>query len=313
MFNYLRIGSYGEAVRCLQVSLNKLSSNFEKLKEDAQFGPKTHTRVVEFQQTNNLVPDGVAGPKTFEMLDALVKQVIGIVSPPVNEAEARERIVQTARSHLQQWGGSWDPNVDTLGLSTKIAGKLCIDPITRFRQGGAQIALFFSTMGVPGPAKCITISKEAEAMYGRVYTPAERNNIDIVSWCGIFAFYIYKLSGLKKIPNWSDIKIHGISTEKVGGTTKSLPLDRCQMRMTTTPQRGDIGVIGAREVRNPDGTIKIKMGQNHHFVVTDVGNGSVDSIDGNAGMSMEIAKNNYTVPNVLLTGGFYTPIWETCM
>jgi hypothetical protein len=43
------------------------------------------------------------------------------------------------------------------------------------------------------------------------------------------------------------------------------------VKTTTKPQKGDIGVIGAREVRDSTGTVEIKMGQNHHFIVTDVG------------------------------------------
>ena len=46
------------------------------------------------------------------------------------------------------------------------------------------------------------------------------------------------------------------------------------------------------------------MGQNHHFIVTDVKNGSVDSVDGNAGASMEILTNNYQISNVLKAADF---------
>ena len=92
-----------------------------------------------------------------------------------------------------------------------------------------------------------------------------------------------------------------------------LSRDKCQFATSTVPKRGDIGVIGAREVRDKAGHVIIKVGQNHHVIVTDVGNGSVDSIDGNAGNLMEIVKNNYSISKVLLTGGFYTPIWENCI
>ena len=315
MTPYLRIGSFGEAVRQLQSSLNLLESQYARLKEDAQFGPKTHSRVVEFQNQNTLVPDGVAGPKTFEMLDKLVKQILQVMLSPADEAEARARICHIARSHFEQWGGAWNPKIDVPGLSPKIAGKICIDPVTRLRQGGEKIALIFSTMGVPNAARCLTLSKPAEDMYNRKggYSANERNNTDIISWCGIFAFYTYRLSGLKKIPDWSSIKIHGISTEKVGGQSKTVPRARCHMAVTNTPKPGDIGVIGAREVRDGAGNVVIKMGQNHHFVVTEVGNGSVQTVDGNAGMYMEILKNSYSIPNVLKSGGFYTPIWENCM
>lgn len=313
MFNYLQMGSFGNAVRELQAMLNTLPSNLQPLKEDSQFGPKTYGRVVEFQGQNNLKPDGVVGPLTFEGLEEAVKLILQFAISPADEAAAREAIANIARAHLAQWGGVWDPNTDKPGLTQKIAGKICIDEITRLRQGGPQIALFFSTMAVPNSQKCLTISKEAVEMYGRSYTANERNNTDIPSWCGIFAFYIYKIAGLKKIPAWSAIKVYGVSTERVNGVPKQVPKERCQMKTTTKPQKGDIGIVGARPILDSNGKVIVPIGQNHHFIVTDVNGGSVSSIDGNSGARMEILSNNYTISEVIKTGGFYTPIWENCM
>ncbi len=315
MFPYLQLGSFGEAVRGMQAALNKLPTSLAQLKEDAQFGSKTHARVHEFQGQHNLSQDGVAGPLTLGALEEAVKLIMQIGFPPAEESAIRDRIVNIAQAHLGQWGGEWKSGIDKPSQSLKIAGKICIDEVTRLRQGGSQIALFFSTMGVANPQKCLTISKEAVAMYGRKYTATERNNIDIASWCGIFAFYIYKLAGLGKIPSWSAIRIHGVSNEKLPGSTKptNVPKERCQMRTTATPKKGDIGVIGARPVFGKDGKVVTEVGQNHHFIVTDVVGKSVTSIDGNSGLNMEILGNNYAISDVLLSGGFYTPIWENCM
>jgi hypothetical protein len=251
------------------------------------------------------------GPKTEEFLLALANVAVANVVSPPDEVAARDMIVSNALNHFKTWGGKWDPAVDKLGPSNlKIAGKFCSDTTTRARQGGAQMYTIFSVAGHPQAMRCLTISEESVKMYNRPggYSAKERNNTDICSWCGIFALYIYKISGLRKMPAWDDLKVYGVSSE--GG--KLLPKERCQLTTSATPKKGDIGVIGAREVKDAAGNVIIKMGQNHHFIVTDVKNGSVDSVDGNAGASMEILTNSYQISNVLKSGGFYTPIWENC-
>ncbi len=251
------------------------------------------------------------GPKSEELLLALAHMAVANVVSPADEEAAREMIVNNARNHLASWGGKWDPAVDKLGpTNPKVAGKLCANEQTRARQGGAQISTIFSVAGHKQAIRCLTISKAAVEMYTREggYAASERNNTDIVSWCGIFALYIYKISGLKKMPAWDDLKVFGVSSEK----GKLLTKEKCSLTTTAKPQRGDIGVIGAREVKDKDGKVIIKMGQNHHFIVTDVKESSVDSIDGNAGALMEIISNTYTISDVMKTGGFYTPIWENC-
>jgi hypothetical protein len=231
-----------------------------------------------------------------------------------NEEATRQKIIDHAQWHLQNWGGKWDSSVDQASPTKyKVAGKLCADPVTRARQGGVLISTIFTIAGHPQAPRCLTLSVEAEKMYNRPegYTPSERNNTDICSWCGIFALYIYKMAGCHKLPAWDDLKVYGVSTEK--GGKKLLSREKCHFATSMKPKRGDIGVIGAREVRDNTGKVIIKVGQNHHFIVTDVGNGGVKSIDGNAGSLMEIVENTYTIPKVNLTGGFYTPIWENCI
>lgn len=157
----------------------------------------------------------------------------------------RQKIVDQARWHLNSWGGVWDPTVDKVGVDKhKVAGKLCADPVTRARQGGLLIAHIFTIAGVSQAPKCLTLSREAEMMYGRKYTAEERNTIDIGSWCGMFALYIYKMAGLGKMPSWP-LKVLGISKED----GKPLDKSKCQMATTTEPQKGDIGIIGARQAK----------------------------------------------------------------
>lgn len=56
----LKLGIKGEDVKILQAFLNLLA--------DGSFGPKTRSKVIEWQATNGLTPDGVVGPKTREMM-----------------------------------------------------------------------------------------------------------------------------------------------------------------------------------------------------------------------------------------------------
>ena len=232
-----------------------------------------------------------------------------------NEEAIRSRIVDQARWHLSNWGGKWDPTIERPGSHMhKIAGKLCADPASRERQGGILISHIFTIAGHPQAPRCLTISEAAVKMYTRSggYTAAERNNTDICSWCGIFALYIHKMAGLNRLPAWDDLKVYRVSTKK--GTNRLLEKKHCHYETSSVPKRGDIGVIGAREVRDKTGKVTIKVGQNHHFIVTDVVNRSlVKSIDGNAGMLMEIVENDYKISDILLTGGFYTPIWENVL
>ena len=58
--NTIKLGSKGDDVKLLQKLLG--------LKEDGDFGPVTDTKVKEWQQSNKLTPDGIVGPKSWELL-----------------------------------------------------------------------------------------------------------------------------------------------------------------------------------------------------------------------------------------------------
>lgn len=69
--NTLQVGSQGMAVGYLQDGLNRLPSNDPwnasaslPLKVDGIFGPKTSSRVKQFQSRNSLTADGIVGPLT---------------------------------------------------------------------------------------------------------------------------------------------------------------------------------------------------------------------------------------------------------
>ncbi|MPZ72597.1 MAG: tetratricopeptide repeat protein [Nitriliruptorales bacterium] len=62
----LRRGSVGPWVGRLQRTLNASSASAgPPLIDDSRFGPRTRSRVVLFQESNGLMPDGVVGPATW--------------------------------------------------------------------------------------------------------------------------------------------------------------------------------------------------------------------------------------------------------
>ena len=263
----LRFGSRGADVVLLQQALNAALAMLPELVPDGVFGPKTNAHVHTFQGQSNLFVDGIVGPLTWQALapfiDGLTTVVAKIVSP-ADEMAARQRIAATANLLYDQF--KWDGKIGE--TNPRIAGKYCCNSKTRLRQGGVQLAAIFSIAGVANAQKCLTISREAESMYQRRYTASERNVKDIISWCGIFATYVYKIAGLK-IDGWP-LKYHLFSVK---------PEDQLRISGSKeTPEIGDIGVIDARG------------GRNHHFVIVGISNSLITSVDGNAGFHMEIVK-----------------------
>jgi len=65
----IRIGSRGQEVILVQTLLNLAPpTNLPLLQVDGIFGPRTETRVREFQRNKGLAADGVIGPKSFAAL-----------------------------------------------------------------------------------------------------------------------------------------------------------------------------------------------------------------------------------------------------
>src|SRR4051794_7892159 len=65
----LSIGSTGPDVRRLQI-IFVMTKVLDVADIDSNFGPKTQDAVKSFQQGNNLTPDGVVGPLTWQALPA---------------------------------------------------------------------------------------------------------------------------------------------------------------------------------------------------------------------------------------------------
>ena len=84
----LSIGSKGEQVKKLQTALNRAGYD---LSVDGVFGPATKTALSQFQHTNGLKADGIAGPNTWAVLDAYAvdySQLVKVVEECLDAVEA---------------------------------------------------------------------------------------------------------------------------------------------------------------------------------------------------------------------------------
>jgi peptidoglycan hydrolase-like protein with peptidoglycan-binding domain len=84
----LRAGDTGADVRALQDVLNFHIRRLVPLAVDGIFGPKTKARVVEFQRSNQLVQDGVAGINTNNKLFETEKQQFSLSIVPVSASNS---------------------------------------------------------------------------------------------------------------------------------------------------------------------------------------------------------------------------------
>ncbi len=76
----LRLGSTGPEVQALQRQLQEL--NFFSGQANGFYGEDTVAAVQSFQQTYNLIDDGVVGPDTRELLDSFTYGSVGSSPPP---------------------------------------------------------------------------------------------------------------------------------------------------------------------------------------------------------------------------------------
>ncbi|MEM6471200.1 MAG: peptidoglycan-binding domain-containing protein [Planctomycetota bacterium] len=308
----LKIGSRGDAVALLQQALNEAKSTLQALSVDSIFGVKTRRRVMEFQTQRRLQVDGMVGDQThgalvdiYDLIDQLGKAL----PPPESIQHARDRIVEIAQILELLFG--WSP---TPHPSNKKSGKLPPPGSQRIaakyrttvgkadhRQGGAKLSEIFASVGHPGAAKCLTLTDEAETMYKTNPTPSdkERNNKDIVSWCGIFAMHVHKMAGLK-IGDWP-YAVKGLETrDKFTGKI----LKEAVYRPVSLDQMdaGDVGYL---------------PGRNHHFIVTRRDGNRLESIDGNEGLYQSIIKKIYWIEGSKSNPTaeknplrFLSPVWE---
>ena len=95
MLPTIRLGSLGDSVKTLQAALNLWREPDQtRLAEDGFFDLRTNSRVREFQSGNQLYPDGVVGPLTWDALAPLVEEA----TRAATAAHESPRIVLTDRA-----------------------------------------------------------------------------------------------------------------------------------------------------------------------------------------------------------------------
>lgn len=77
----LRVGDSNSAVALLQTQLASLG--FYQGAIDGEFGAQTEAAVIQFQTSQGLAPDGIAGTQTLAALDRLTSSSSPIVANPV--------------------------------------------------------------------------------------------------------------------------------------------------------------------------------------------------------------------------------------
>jgi peptidoglycan hydrolase-like protein with peptidoglycan-binding domain len=188
----LRAGDVGTDVRALQDVLNFHIRRLAPLTVDGSFGPKTKARVIEFQRSNRLIDDGVAGPitnnKLFEseqqrfsisILPAGAPTAFGVRSPtlipplslPGLPALGGPPLIPVPRLTLMQLAPSSSVVVPALGNGQVVALSLTVpsrnDPVDPAVKSFRQIVQVLETLpasfpfraqligAVPNPVKVI--------------------------------------------------------------------------------------------------------------------------------------------------------------
>jgi peptidoglycan hydrolase-like protein with peptidoglycan-binding domain len=285
----LRFGSHGADVSLLQSALNLwTASRLAQLVPDGQFGPKTTSKVKEYQGFCKLVPDAIVGPKTWGMLEALIAQLIGMATPPPGDKPAPalgDSVVAAAEAALLRWG--WTTSSQPGPSNERIAAALCANPASpqRPRQGGMGLQKIFQDANAAGAyiSRCPTITAAAVSKWQEMDAGNWRNANDLCAWCGIFCIYVYRTAGVHVPGGWAQ---HGKNV-----------FDSTVFRRITDYSAVFPGCIGVVSGIAPGG-------RNHHFIVTSNGNDRMESIDGNAfgpdrndkskGNKSVIARNEYS-------------------
>ena len=84
----LRAGDVGADVRALQDVLNFHIRRLAPIAVDGSFGPKTKARVIDFQRSNRLADDGVAGPMTNNKLFESEQQQLSLSILPAGASSS---------------------------------------------------------------------------------------------------------------------------------------------------------------------------------------------------------------------------------
>jgi peptidoglycan hydrolase-like protein with peptidoglycan-binding domain len=174
----LVIGSAGSLVRDLQQKLNSLPTNLVRLVVDGVFGPKTKSRVMEFQGQNNLSPDGVVGPLTWQQLILLISQVSGNFQNNLG----RMAVVAVAKAEAGLGG-----------VFAKVSGGPDPQkPGKQFRKGHDRLLKYFRIAAPKAGASNQTVFDENAIRYLAV--PGQL--APMPHWCGIFALWAVKTAGM---------------------------------------------------------------------------------------------------------------------
>lgn len=252
----LRLGSRGPYVSTLQQLLNAAPPpGAPKLVPDGAFGPKTLSRARQVQQLLGLFVDGVVGPMTWAALEKLTTPGAAppATPPPPATTDARRlAIANKARGEFAAHGGS---------VHAKAAGGK--DPVTgRTLRAGHDRLLEYFRLTSPDP------KKPGSTYWGDdqvriLWKPGQLDPMP--HWCGIFALWVVKTTGLQ-VGTWK--MGHGINA--VSG-----------FKQVFTPRPGDI-VVRAQPFQ-------------HHAIVEKVetvgGQTWIHTIDGNSGFDSTITSN----------------------
>ena len=302
----LAYGSRSEEVQKTQAALNyEGSSRRESLAEDGVFGSLTHARVMEFQQDNQLQVDGKVGPQTRAALQTFLEFIEknwNNIAGSKTEEDARTRIRAIARQY--HTGLGWRPGDQLASTASffRIAANHSADgwqPQTqtfppdrgsfadrRIRQGGLSLSTIFR-IGYPGGPSSHSIHEiTTKAIHNYHIGASGRNIWDIVSWCGIFAMYVYRSAGLNV--RWPNL----------AAGFRGVPVSR-------RPKPGDYGNVRAA---------------NHFFIVTDIlPGGGLETIEGNVTRTIGgiraqtiIKRTDRTIHSVRAAPnpGFFEPRWD---
>ncbi|MEO1376238.1 MAG: peptidoglycan-binding protein [Cyanobacteria bacterium J06635_10] len=98
----LGIGSTGEDVKVLQTQLKKLG--YYDGTTNGEFGATTRIAVTKFQQDNNLLPDGIAGSRTRELLRREIAKQSSVTSTPTPQPVVEPSKEKSSQSSLIQFG-----------------------------------------------------------------------------------------------------------------------------------------------------------------------------------------------------------------
>lgn len=211
-------GSTGPAVRQLQEGLNQLSSQLAKLVPDGQFGSRTRSRVLEFQNTNKLAADGIVGPMTWELLLKLLQQVAqgGVPTIPNMPSSTfdvlRPLVLTIANQHL----GAVD-------FSQRINGRpRGLDFLIEMFRFAANVQLTEANFRKNGNGD----------WYWKPWIGLKTQE---KSWCGIFAVYCYKKAG---VPVRWDIG--------VGGPVGPIKMSSWSPNFVAEMKKADIGCVASQ-------------------------------------------------------------------